>query len=126
MIDRRERPSSIVRPEPNFSKMESAWAANRRRQRVALSTARQWIKMSAREGQCGWNSGGDRATTSPSTPPILPQSDTDGAGHLFDNWFDRIEAGLCDRVCVIQAWARECPRTLGEDYSDSHPAYFPR
>ncbi len=24
MIDRRERPSSIVRPEPNFSKMESA------------------------------------------------------------------------------------------------------
>ena len=37
MIDRRERPSSIVRPEPNFSKMESAWAANRRRQRVALT-----------------------------------------------------------------------------------------
>jgi hypothetical protein len=26
MIDRRERPSSIVRPEPNFAKMESAWA----------------------------------------------------------------------------------------------------
>jgi hypothetical protein len=35
---RPERPSSIVRPEPNFSKMESAWAANRRRQRVAPLT----------------------------------------------------------------------------------------
>ncbi len=51
MIDRRERPSSIVRPEPNFSRMESARAANRRRQRVA-PLARQRIKMSAREGQC--------------------------------------------------------------------------
>ena len=37
MIDRRERPSSIVGPEPNFSKMELARAASRRRQRVALT-----------------------------------------------------------------------------------------
>jgi hypothetical protein len=49
MIDRRERPSSIVRPEPNFSKMESARAANRRRQRVALLTDRASIDKDERE-----------------------------------------------------------------------------
>ena len=36
--------------------------------------------------------------TSHSTTPCLPQSETDTAEHLFDNWFDPIEAGLRDRV----------------------------
>jgi hypothetical protein len=36
--------------------------------------------------------------TSDSTTPCLPQSETDTAEHLFDNWFDPIEAGLRDRA----------------------------
>ena len=36
--------------------------------------------------------------TSNSTTPCLPQSETETAVHLFDNWFDPIEAGLRDRV----------------------------
>ena len=49
MIDRRERRRSIVRPEPKFSKMESARAANRRRQRVALLTDRASMDKDERE-----------------------------------------------------------------------------
>ncbi len=49
MIDRRERPSSIVRPEPNFSRMESARAAKRRRQRVAPLTDRASTDKDERE-----------------------------------------------------------------------------
>ena len=49
MIDRRERPSSIVRPEPNFAKMESVWAANKRRQRVAPLTDRASMDKDERE-----------------------------------------------------------------------------
>jgi len=49
MIDRRERPSSSVRPEPNFSQMESARAANRRRQRVAPLTDRASMDKDERE-----------------------------------------------------------------------------
>src|SRR6266702_2182063 len=36
--------------------------------------------------------------TNNSTTPCLPQSETETAVHLFDNWFDPIEAGLRDRV----------------------------
>src|SRR5881398_661935 len=36
--------------------------------------------------------------TSPSTRPWLPQSEIETAEHLFDNWFDPIEAGLRDRA----------------------------
>src|SRR5438093_3429285 len=36
--------------------------------------------------------------TSNSTTPCLPQSETEAAVHLFDSWFDPIEAGLRDRV----------------------------
>src|SRR6266511_3445663 len=36
--------------------------------------------------------------TSNSTTPCLPQSEIETAGHLFDNWFDPIEAGLRDRA----------------------------
>ncbi len=36
--------------------------------------------------------------TSNSTTPCLPQSEIETAAHLFDNWFDPIEAGLRDRV----------------------------
>ncbi len=36
--------------------------------------------------------------TSHTTTPCLPQSETDTAEHLFDNWFDPIEAGLRDRA----------------------------
>jgi len=36
--------------------------------------------------------------TSHSTMPDLPQSETETAVHLFDNWFDPIEAGLRDRI----------------------------
>lgn len=36
--------------------------------------------------------------TSDSTTPSLPQSETETAEHLFDNWFDPIEAGLRDRA----------------------------
>jgi len=36
--------------------------------------------------------------TSHSTMPDLPQSETGTAVHLFDNWFDPIEAGLRDRI----------------------------
>src|SRR6266540_1794182 len=36
--------------------------------------------------------------TNYSTTPCLPQSETDTAEHLFDNWFDPIEAGLRDRA----------------------------
>ena len=32
------------------------------------------------------------------TTPCLPQSESETAGQLFDNWFDPIEAGLRDRV----------------------------
>jgi transposase-like protein len=36
--------------------------------------------------------------TSDSTTPCVPQSETETAEHLFDNWFDPIEAGLRDRA----------------------------
>jgi putative transposase len=36
--------------------------------------------------------------TSNSTTACLPQSEIETAEHLFDNWFDPIEAGLRDRV----------------------------
>jgi putative transposase len=36
--------------------------------------------------------------TSHSTTPCLPQSEIEPAGHLFDNWFDPVEAGLRDRA----------------------------
>src|SRR6059058_5129683 len=36
--------------------------------------------------------------TSPSTRPWLPQSEIETEEHLFDNWFDPIEAGLRDRA----------------------------
>jgi hypothetical protein len=36
--------------------------------------------------------------TSDSTTPCLPQSEVETAEHLFDNWFDPIEAGLRDRA----------------------------
>src|ERR1700730_6430798 len=36
--------------------------------------------------------------TSNSTTPRLPQSEIETAEHLFDNWFDPVEAGLRDRV----------------------------
>jgi len=36
--------------------------------------------------------------TSHSTTPCLPQSEIETAKHLFDNWFDPIEAGLRDRA----------------------------
>jgi putative transposase len=36
--------------------------------------------------------------TSNSTTACLPQSETETAVHLFDSWFDPIEAGLRDRV----------------------------
>jgi putative transposase len=42
--------------------------------------------------------GGDHAMTSNSTTSCLPQSEIETAEHLFDNWFDPIEAGLRDRV----------------------------
>jgi transposase-like protein len=42
--------------------------------------------------------GGDYAMTSHSTMPDQPQSETETAVHLFDNWFDPIEAGLRDRA----------------------------
>ena len=35
--------------------------------------------------------------TSHITPSCLPQLETETAAHLFDNWFDPIEAGLRDR-----------------------------
>jgi putative transposase len=42
--------------------------------------------------------GGDHAMTSNSTTACLPQSEIETAEHLFDNWFDPIEAGLRDRA----------------------------
>jgi hypothetical protein len=36
--------------------------------------------------------------TSNTTKPDSSQPATETAAHLFDNWFDPIEAGLCDRV----------------------------
>jgi putative transposase len=42
--------------------------------------------------------GGDYAMTSHSTMPDQRQSETETAVHLFDNWFDPIEAGLRDRA----------------------------
>src|SRR5438309_1486520 len=42
--------------------------------------------------------GGDYAMTSHSTIPNEPQSETETAVQLFDNWFDPIEAGLRDRA----------------------------
>jgi putative transposase len=36
--------------------------------------------------------------TSNTTTPCLPQSEIETAEHLFDNWFDPIEAGLRDRA----------------------------
>ena len=36
--------------------------------------------------------------TSITTKPELSQPETETAVHLFDNWFDPIEAGLRDRV----------------------------
>jgi transposase-like protein len=51
--------------------------------------------------------GGDYAMTSHSTIPDQPQSETETAVQLFDNWFDPIEAGLRDR-------AREFLQTMFE------------
>ena len=48
-------PGLIVRPEPNFSKMELARSSAGGASGSRLPTARQWIKMSAREGQCALN-----------------------------------------------------------------------
>jgi Transposase, Mutator family len=45
-----------------------------------------------------WSAGGDHAMTSHITTSCLPQSETETAAHLFDNWFDPIEAGLRGRV----------------------------
>jgi putative transposase len=42
--------------------------------------------------------GGDHAMTSNSTTSSQPQSEIEAAQHLFDNWFDPIEAGLRDRA----------------------------
>src|ERR1700737_240928 len=42
--------------------------------------------------------GGDYAMTSHSTMPDQPQPATETAVHLFDNWFDPIEAVLRDRA----------------------------
>jgi len=42
--------------------------------------------------------GGDYAMTSHSTMPEQLQSQSETAVHLFDNWFDPIEAGLRDRA----------------------------
>jgi hypothetical protein len=36
--------------------------------------------------------------TSNSTCSYVPQSETETAPNLFDNWFDPIEAGLRERV----------------------------
>jgi putative transposase len=36
--------------------------------------------------------------TSHNTTPCLPQSKIETAEHLFDNWFDPVEAGLRDRA----------------------------
>jgi hypothetical protein len=36
--------------------------------------------------------------TSHTTTPLLPQSEIETEGYLFDNWFDPIEAGLRDRT----------------------------
>ena len=48
-----------------------------------------------------FHAGGDYAMTSHSTIADEPQSERQTAVHLFDHWFDPIEAGLRDR-------AREC------------------
>src|SRR5437764_7873869 len=53
--------------------------------------------------------------TSPSTRPWLPQSEIETAEHLFDNWFDPIEAGLRDR-------AREFLQAMFEGELDGVPA----
>jgi putative transposase len=42
--------------------------------------------------------GGDHAMTSNSTTSRPPQSEIETTEHLFDNWFDPIEAGLRDQV----------------------------
>src|SRR5882724_12628262 len=42
--------------------------------------------------------GGDYAMTSHNTMPDQPQSETETAVYLFDNWFDPIEASLRDRA----------------------------
>jgi putative transposase len=42
--------------------------------------------------------GGDHAMRSNSTTASLQQSEIETAEHLFDNWFDQIEAGLRDRA----------------------------
>jgi hypothetical protein len=42
------------------------------------------------------DAGGDHAMTSHNTTPCLPQSKIETAEHLFDNWFDPVEAGLRD------------------------------
>jgi len=44
------------------------------------------------------SAGGDHAMTSHITTPCLPQSEIETAEHLFDNWFDPIEAELRDRA----------------------------
>jgi hypothetical protein len=41
--------------------------------------------------------------TSNGTTPCLPQSEIETSGHLFDNWFDPIEAGLRDRARALMA-----------------------
>jgi hypothetical protein len=48
------RSKTAARPEPNFAKMESAWAANRRRQRVALLTDRASMDKDERERGSVW------------------------------------------------------------------------
>ena len=67
--------------------------------------------------------------TSHSTMPDQPQSETETAVHLFDNWFDPIEAALRDRAreflqAMLEAeldevldrsrYARRAKRSTGE------------
>src|ERR1700704_2090878 len=67
--------------------------------------------------------------TSDSTTPCVPQSETETAVHLFDNWFDPIEAVLrgrareflqamleaeLDEVLERSRYARRAKRSTGE------------
>jgi hypothetical protein len=59
--------------------------------------------------------GGDYAMTSHSTMPDQPQSETETAVQLFDNWFDPIEAGLRDRACEFLQTMFEAIRRFRDD-----------
>src|ERR1700724_2763900 len=73
--------------------------------------------------------GGNYPMKSQSTIPDQPQSETETAVHLFDNWFDPIEAALRDRAreflqAMLEAeldevldrsrYARRAKRSTGE------------